>query len=270
MDDIFAYIDVPGVGLKKVMVIGSLDDVSDIGSLDDVYITTTEGKKAIAVLGLTGGGGSSPFSTIQVGDVLAGDYTEIEEDGTIISFGQGTTWDEIAQSVIGRNLDTASGRIDYNYDELTIDYASNARYPDEVLGVVSQMPHARKLMTPIRPHIHWIQNQSAQPNILIEYRVSNNGEGIPATWELKALTASDNIFPYVSGNLMQITEFNLPDVVGEDFTLSGTFDCKIYRDVSNSSGLFSGADTYTGVFSLKYYDIHYVKDMNGSREEFVK
>ena len=210
------------------------------------------------------------FKTIKVGDVAGGDYSEIEPDGTIVSKGEATVWDELAQSVVGKNLDVSSGRIDYNLDELTIDYQDNSRYPTEVLGIVSQMPHARSLMTTISPHIHWVQNQNNFPNLLVEYRVSNNGGTIPATWILKPLISADSIYPYVSGNLMQITEFNLPLTVGESLTLSGTFDCKIFRDTGNVSGLFAGADTYVDEFSLKYYDIHFLKDMNGSREEFVK
>lgn len=196
--------------------------------------------------------------------------TIFEEDGTWVNSGDSTTWDEVSKSLIGNRIDTSLGRIDYNYNELTIDYATNARYPEEPLAVVSQMHHARKLNTEIRPHLHWIQNQNVMPNILIEYRAYNNGQQVPGIFIQKALSLSDNVFPYVSGEIQQITEFNLPVSVGESLNLSGTFECRIYRDSANASGLFAGADTYTGVLSVKYFDIHIIKDMNGSREEFVK
>lgn len=52
MEDVYAYIDVPGEGLKKVLVVSDLSDISDIGSLEDVYVTTTEGKRALAIVSL--------------------------------------------------------------------------------------------------------------------------------------------------------------------------------------------------------------------------
>lgn len=204
------------------------------------------------------------------GDVEGGNYTEIEDDGTIVTYGEGTTWNEISQSFVGQNIYVNQGRIDYNYDELSLDYTTTARYPNEFAGSVKQMPHERANNTNIRPHIHWIQNQNVMPNILIEYRAYNNGQEVPAVWVQKALTSADNLFTYTSGDIQQITEFDLPASVGESLGLSGTFEAKIYRDSQNTSGLFAGADAYTGSLSLKYYDIHYVVDMSGSREEFTK
>lgn len=54
MSNVYAYVDVPGEGLKKVLVVSDLSDISDIGSLDDVYVTTTEGKRALAIVSLGG------------------------------------------------------------------------------------------------------------------------------------------------------------------------------------------------------------------------
>lgn len=197
--------------------------------------------------------------------------TRFETDGTIVNEGDSLTWQEVSTPLFGQSLDTSLGRIDYNYAELTIDYASNARYPEEQLGVVTQLLHSRKSLSEIRPHLHWIQNSNNFPNLLIEYRAFNNGELVPGSFTQKALTVSDNLFAYPgSGNFHQITEFNLPVAVGESLGLSGTFECKIYRDSANASGLFAGADTYPGVLSVKYYDIHFINDMLGSREEYTK
>lgn len=208
---------------------------------------------------------------LQVGDIGNGNYSEFEDDGTLVANGEATTWDEVSQSFVGANIFTVAGRVDYNFTELTLDFAGNARYPEEPVGIVIQALHARKAGSDIRPHIHWIQTSANQPNILIAYRFYNNGEAVPSSWTLKALTASDNKFTYPgSGNIQQITEFNLAAGTFASMGLSFTFECKIYRDSANTSGLFSGIDTYSGVWSAKYYDIHYEKDMIGSREEFVK
>lgn len=194
---------------------------------------------------------------------------KVETDGTWVNEGNGTTWDEISNAFVGQNIYTSFGRVDYNYDDLTLDFGATARYPEEPVGIVTQIPHARKADSDIRPHIHWMQTSAAMPNILIAYRMYNNG-AVPGSWELKALTASDNAYAYTSSGMQQLTSFNLPEGHGEGLEVSFTFDLKIYRDSANASGLFSGADAYSGSLSLKYFDIHVERDMNGSREEFVK
>lgn len=179
-------------------------------------------------------------------------------------------WDEISQSFVGQNIFINAGRIDYNYDDLTLDYSTTARWPNEFAGSVKQMPHRRMSNSEIRPHIHWVQNSDNTPNIVIEYRSYNNGEAPPLTWNTKALTSADNIFAFSEAGQQQITEFNIPVTVGESLGLSGTFEMKLYRDVQNTSGLFAGADSYSGDWNVKYYDIHFMVDTFGSRQEFIK
>lgn len=207
--------------------------------------------------------------SFQIGQEFNGNATEFEPDGTMIAKGEATAWDEVSNSAVGRNIFTSVGRIDYDYDDLVVNFTPTARYPDEFMGVVSQMLHSRAAATRIRPHLHWIQNSNNNPNILIEYRTQDNGQ-LASAWELKALSSSDNAFPWTSIGMQQITNFNIPNAVGEGLGLSGTFECKIYRDSQNSSGLFAGPDSYSGDFSVKYYDIHFIKDMLGSRDEFIK
>jgi hypothetical protein len=209
------------------------------------------------------------FNTSKTGDVPGGDYLEVELDGTWVNHGEGTTWDEVSKSFVGNSLFSPAGRVDYNFTELTLDYATNARYPDEPVGVVNQILHARKTDSDIRPHIHWMQNSNNNPNILVEYRMYNVND-VPPAWTLKALTASDNKFSFNGIGSQQITEFNLPAGNGVGLGLSFTIDVKIYRDSANTSGLFSGSDTYAGVWNAKYYDVHLEMDMRGSRLEFTK
>ena len=47
-------------------------------------------------------------------------------------------------------------------------------------------------------------------------------------------------------------------------------DVKLYRDSSNVSTLFAGADPYTTAVLLKHLDIHYVVNTQGSRSEYTK
>lgn len=54
-DDVYAFVDIPGVGLKKVLVSSFGDDVADYGALDDCYVTLNGGKRALMTL-IVGGG----------------------------------------------------------------------------------------------------------------------------------------------------------------------------------------------------------------------
>jgi hypothetical protein len=206
---------------------------------------------------------------LHVGSEADGNSTKFEPDGTVVSEGEAMAWDEISQSFVGKNIYINQGRIDYDYDNLTVNYTTTARYPDEFAGSVKQMAHRRASNTNIRPHVHWMQNSDNNPNILIEYRAYNNGEVAPA-WTQKALSQADNLFPFTDVGQQQITEFNIPASVGESLGLSGTFEVKIYRDSQNASNLFPSADTYSGDWEVKYYDIHILVNMFGSRDEFAK
>lgn len=209
------------------------------------------------------------FSTSKTGNVSGGNFFEIEADGTDVRNGDATVWDDQRYPATAQNLDVSGGRIDFNYSTLTIDYQANARFPNEPLGIVAQLSHARKPDSDIFPHIHWVQNQNNFPNLMIEYRWFNNGAA-PGSFTQLALSAANSVFTYVSGDLAQITSIPLPGGFGTGKALSSFFEVKIYRDNNNNSGLFAGSDPYSGVFLLKEFDIHIEKDMDGSRQEFIK
>lgn len=205
---------------------------------------------------------------LRFGNVIGGNYLEIELDGTEVSKGDASTYDDLSFPAIAQNLDVSSGRIDYDYTEQTIDFRDNARYPNEVLSITYQMRHTRKNDSNLFPHIHWFQNQNAFPNLLCEYRWYNNGDLVPSSFTQVILSSADNIFPYTSGVLFQITQIAAINGVGKG--LSSNIDIKLYRDSNNNSGLFTGPDSYSGDFKLKQLDLHFEQDMKGSRQPYVK
>lgn len=191
-----------------------------------------------------------------------------EDDGALFFEDGAVLWDECSQPLVGRNLFSVAGQVDFNFDELTVDFSDSAKYPTDPIAIVQQLPHSRMDYSEIRPHLHWVQTANNIPNILIAYRVTNVGT-TPGGWVLKALTSDDNELAYTEGG-QQITSFNLPKTVGEQLGISGTFECKVYRDTTNASGLFASVDNYLGSWSVKYYDIHYRQNSIGSRAEFAK
>ncbi len=178
-----------------------------------------------------------------------------------------TLWDDMRFPFIGRNIDTTSGRLDYDYAEMGVNFQSNARYAvTEQVSCICQMHHDYKLESQIHPHLHWFQNANNIPNWLLVYRKYRNGDAVPSTW---VEAVSTPVVSYTSGTILQISNFPLIDMTGID-TVSGFVDFKLYRDTANASGLFAGADPYSGSALSKEFDIHYQRDMPGSRSEFTK
>ena len=235
------------------------------GPSDPVRIANWSDFVTAVAAAIACGGLNGVFDTLQVGDVAGGNYFEIESDGTFILFGDATRWDDLEGSLIAKQLTSPAGRIDYNFTELTADFQNNAIYPTDLIAIVSQVRHRYELGTDLKPHLHFIQNQNTVPNWLISYRVIENGGTVGAF----ALATWDSLmFTYPgAGSILQIAEF--PVITGL-MDLSFAIDVKLFRDTTNVSGLFAGADPYVGDAAAKFFDVHFRNDSLGSREEDVK
>ncbi len=177
-------------------------------------------------------------------------------------------WDDFRSPANGTRLDVSSGRLDYNFSECFIEFQPNARYPDEPVSIVAQMPHRYKLGSNIRPHVHWIQTTGVGlPNWLLAYRVYELADIVPA-FSLVAASSPEFTYPG-SGSFNQYSAFGEIDMSGVS-SVSAVIDFILYRDSNNTSGLFSGVDTYSADANLKEFDFHYQVDSAGSTEEFVK
>jgi hypothetical protein len=200
-------------------------------------------------------------------------HTLLEEDGTLVAIGEAECWDDLSNAIIAARLDTSSGRLDYDYYNGGVNYNSNARYPDEPVIIPVQFRHKQKYGAGavLRPHMHWLQQQSDRPNWLLAYKKTNQGS--TTTFETDytnytLLTPESDVFTYTSGTLLQITRF--PEIDVSDVNLSGSVDFVLFRDTNNTSTLFAGADPVAGDVTVKYQDQHALFNMLGSREELVK
>ena len=191
---------------------------------------------------------------------------QIAEVGTPQS--EKTVWKDLKAPFHGRRIDVSSGHLDYNTDELGIDFDDTSRFvAADMIGIMLQMNHDYKIGSNVRPHIHWIQSSVDIPNAAMSYRVYDNGETPPAWTSVKY---SGNIFTYTAPDpmlqIMTFPEIDMSSITG----VSSFVDIKLYRDHDNTSTLFAGADPLTGDALMKEFDLHYELDMNGSREELSK
>lgn len=201
-----------------------------------------------------------------MGNSDAGNYTEVETDGTLVARGEATCWRDELQSLVGQRLFSSAGRIDYNYTEGTVDFDSNANEDDYVLMNV-QINHDWDEVTGVRPHIHWFQSEDATPNWLMQHRWQRNGEAKVTAWT--DVPCNNPAFTYTSGTIINICNFG-SITPPEDVGTSSILQIRLIRDTSNDSGEFAGADPYTGTVPAINFDVHIPVDMLGSRQEFIK
>jgi len=180
-------------------------------------------------------------------------------------------WDDSKFPFTGNNIDVASGRIDYSYPNGTISFQNNARYPNEAVSMLDQLSHKWKEGSEIRPHFHWLQQSANVPNWLMAYKIYDNNASatVDTDYTNHTFVTSTPVFTYTSGTLAQISVFPPIDMTG--YTLSDMVHYVFWRDTSNASGEFAGADPSSSAEHVLEFDIHYQTDQErGSRQEFIK
>lgn len=187
----------------------------------------------------------------------------IEADGSIRLNGSGTAFDDMLGAIT--SIKVLGTGVSLNAEEQTIDFTPGANLGDYA-WISYQLKHAWKKGSSIGPHIHWEQKSNAIPNFLIRYRWQANGQQKTTSWtDYKCTTTA---FPYVSGVLNQICYGDaLAPPAG--YSMSDILQVRIYRDTTNASGIFSGADNYAGDASITSQDAHLELSQIGSRSEYV-
>jgi len=200
-------------------------------------------------------------ASLKVGDIESGNYMEVEDDGTIVNHGDGTVWDDLVNSLIGRRLYSNSGKVDYDYDENALVFqpsGSITNANDRVIWSL-QYPHAAIVDGEMRLHIHWEQPDATEREFTVAYRIQSNGAVKETDWTTVVVptSAANNAFTYVSGTLNQIT--SLVDVDMTDAGISSTVQFRLARTDSESGNILG-----------TFVDAHVEMDTLGSRDEYVK
>ncbi len=181
------------------------------------------------------------------------------------------SWDDLRFPMTGNRVDVSNGRIDYDYFNCTMGFQQNARYPNEPICMLAQLPHAKEYGTPIRPHIHWLQQATDMPNWLLAYQVIRKNEAAIIETDYSNFTLlpwAANAFTFIPGGMHQITVFDEIPLVSEE--LSDCIKFVLFRDSSNISGEFSGADPSSLTEHVLEFDGHVKFDGLGSHGEFSK
>jgi len=216
----------------------------------------------------TGGDFPGSFSTLTVGDVAGGDYTEFEADGTMQAHGDATTWRDELGPLLASRLQSPASDIVQNLAEGSITFEDSARYPTDYVVYNVQVNHDWLVQSDVEFHVHLWQANAEQPNFLIGYRWQVNGQAKTAAWTNVPL--STPIFTYAAGTLNQILDSGMAITPPAAAELSDIVQIRLYRDYTNASGLFSGAETSGLDVDVTAADMHRQSDTMGSRQEYVK
>jgi len=230
------------------------------GNLHPIAVDA-EGRLALA------SGGCGEFATATFGDFPT-NYSEFENDGTLIAYGDATCFRDELQSVTGAQITSPSADFQINIPEGSVTAEASARYPADYITTNWQLNHDWKSGTVIYPHIHWWQTTVNEPNWILAYRWQIQSGAKATTWN--DLRFSANIFAYTAGTLNQITRFpTITPPVGYG-QVSDIVQVRLYRDVTNVSGLFDASETSPVDQDVVNLDVHIEVDMFGSAQEYRK
>lgn len=163
-------------------------------------------------------------------------------------------WDDM-RFAFTRDKQGQASKPDFDFTNLGLLFPQNDA--TEIVYLIAQMPHDMVLGSDLSPHIHFVQDEAQQPTFKMDYRWYENG-GDP-TGAFTTITAATFAFTYVAGSLFQIAIF--PDIVGSGIlSISSFMDIRIYRD----------DNVVAGDVLAKEFDMHYLREGWGSRQEFAK
>lgn len=207
--------------------------------------------------------------TTKIGDIVNGNDTKIDADGSLSYEGSATRFDDLKVPV---NSTTKGGTRDPDWKVLKNNGSSQGVFlqwfdkdVEEELYFSVQMPHAWKEGSPIMPHVHWTAETNVGSSKVVwglEYTWTNVGDLFGST---TIITGSDPIAPIGTVDAYEhaITALGSEiDATGK--TLSSMLVCRIFRQATN------GVDNFSGDAGLLEIDFHFQIDSDGSKEEFTK
>lgn len=198
----------------------------------------------------------------------------VESDGTLRMDGNATVWDDLmvypdATSKGGSKAPVwggSSGAFKKNGSSQGVFIWMFHKTTEQEVYFTVQLPHSYKVGTALYPHVHWTTaiGTPTRTNVVwgLEYSVIAIGGSFPNT---STLTGNSVISPIATiSGIGQHLITSLGSISGTNLGISTVIACRLYRDATNS------IDAFDEEVGLLGFDIHYEKDTQGSREEFVK
>lgn len=194
-------------------------------------------------------------------------YTTVEADrGTAIAYQNDTAeifgYDDFKFTVGNFRINPLTSKPDYefNNNEYLFDKATK-----ETISGSNITDHSFKDGAGIiwYPHVHWTQTDTGKVVYRLKYKVYCGGEQEPALTVIDNVNL-DDVFPYVSGEIHQISP--LPPITLPTYNSTA---CRVIVNLTRVGDTL--ADTYDHDLRFGQFDFHVPKNQSrGSRTEFVK
>ncbi|HRZ96759.1 MAG TPA: hypothetical protein P5084_04325 [Paludibacter sp.] len=214
------------------------------------------------------------FWGVQAQSVKINNNLTIESDGTIVTDGAATTWDDLmvypdATTRSGSNPPTWSGKFAGNGTSQGVYLWIFDKSQEQEVYFTIQIPHSYKLGTTLKPHVHWTTLAITPSNNVVwglEYTIMKIGGTFSSTSTI--LTSNTIISTITPTGTKQHLITSLGDIVSgtapNDIDISTVLVCRLFRKAAD------GLDTFDDPAGLLGFDIHFEKNTDGSRNEYQK
>lgn len=198
-------------------------------------------------------------STCEFGDIAGGNYSLIEQDGTLYFGGDATVWEDVNIDI--SRLQSGGSAPGFVNKRTTGIYQLSFDVGESVSGCF-EIPHAVKLSSDMYPHIHMTSdggdtNGYAQWRFV--YQIKNSGD----TWDAAATTIDTGAGAIQFTASWEELVFEWPSVVANLAEVGAQVSFTLQR-------ISSGASEWAGEIFLETFGFHVEMDTVGSRTRVNK
>jgi len=166
-------------------------------------------------------------------------------------------WDDAILFFVGKNLDTTSGRVDFDRDKVALKFQSNATETDAIVYTY-QLLHKQAGTSELRPHAHLWEETESDMGWKMKYRICRNLETV-GSWSAEQSCNYGHTrtgTPSAGSPYINIVTFPAIDI--SSLGVSDLIDVKFYREDSVGENAW-----------LKQADFHVkTKKLTGSEYEW--
>lgn len=197
--------------------------------------------------------------TTDIGDIIGGNYTSIESDGTLKFNGNATVFKNLYPSsvTVGSGASAASFTVYNGANLFAYEFLGNG-VTLKSLQLGFQINHDYKEGSDVVPHIHLYVPDDGSGGV-IKFYMNYTWANINATGTISETTISGTLTRTASQGIDNNAILSFGAITGTGKTISSILMCRIYRDPADVT------DTFGSSVWLKSTDIHYECDTIGSR-----
>jgi hypothetical protein len=197
--------------------------------------------------------------TPRFGDVENGNYIEIEPDGTLVRYGNATTWEDVGFPLIVKT--TGTGRPTYASFTGTLE-SLQWGINDIAQAIDNEVPHAHKLNSTMTWHVHFYTAVQDAADRYVKWEIAYAGSGYGGTVPAETVISAEVLIP---ANTPIRTHYILDIGTYTPVSESPGHNVKARLKRIAASGTAPSVNPFCELMQL-----HYERDTDGSRSITTK